>query len=58
MSAFSCVLLSCISRSLHNRGTLPTVHEPDISLPFSQEPATAPYNELDVSSPYIPTLFP
>jgi hypothetical protein len=31
--------------------------EPEIPLPFSQEPATDPYLEPDASNPQSPTLF-
>jgi hypothetical protein len=32
--------------------------EPESSLPCSQEPATGPYPETDVSSAHIRNLFP
>jgi hypothetical protein len=32
--------------------------EPESLLPYSQEPITGPYPELDESSPQFPTLFP
>jgi hypothetical protein len=36
----------------------PTFMEPEGSLPYSQEPATCPYPEPDISNPPLPTLFP
>jgi hypothetical protein len=32
--------------------------EPEGSLPYSQEPSTGPYPELDQSNPYHPILSP
>jgi hypothetical protein len=31
--------------------------EPEVSLPYSQEPATGPYPEPDESSLYLPILY-
>jgi hypothetical protein len=31
--------------------------QPEVSLQWSQEPATSPYPEPDTSSPQIPTAF-
>jgi hypothetical protein len=30
----------------------------EVSLPYSQQPATGPYPKPDESSPYFPNLFP
>jgi hypothetical protein len=32
--------------------------KPEVSLPYSQEPATGPYPELDESNPHSPILLP
>jgi len=32
--------------------------EPKISLPFSQQPATGPYSETDISRPQLAIPFP
>jgi len=36
----------------------PPFMEPEVSLPYSQEPDTGPYLEPDKFSTHLPTLFP
>jgi len=42
---------------IYSRNSPPLI-EPEVSLPFSQEPATSPYHEPDASNPQLLTLLP